>query len=227
MTYTIFIQGNLPTSENLLRDVLGSPIGSFAWILGVMILGGWLIYYVTKHVTKFKCDREDIGTKHVEIKGSIEKVKDKLDEKLEAINRDISFIKGSLDVIRTTGVSNDTVASHSPISLTPTGKDIANELGLEGIIASNWDKIYSYLENNGMNAKNAYDIQQFCMETATISLDNFFSEKDINKIKTFAFEKGKLLAYYGPMIGVMIRDAYFKHKGINPLEVDKHTPDKK
>ena len=66
--------------------------------------------------------------------------------------------------------------------------------------------------------------QQFCIETATIGLDRLFCRDDVDRIKNFAYNEGKQTAYYGSMIGVIIRDKYFESKGIQPSEVDDNDP---
>lgn len=55
-------------------------------------------------------------------------------------------------------------------------------------------------------------------------LDRLFCRDDVDRIKNFAYNEGKQTAYYGSMIGVIIRDKYFESKGIQPSEVDDNDP---
>ena len=98
-------------------------------------------------------------------------------------------------------------------------------MGINEIIANNWDNIYDLIESQRL--RNAYDIQQFCIETATVGLDRLFCREDVDKIKNFAYNAGQQTAFYGSMIGVIIRDKYFEAKGIQPSEVDENDPDRK
>lgn len=214
------LQSEAISTGTFIREILGSPMGSFASVFSIMILAGWLIYYVTKHVTRFKC----VNDEHTNSVGKMDTKFDKVEGTLGGINRDISYIRGSIDILMR-GVANPTVQSHSPVSLTDFGKSLAAEMDLDNMIARNWDKIYTYLDDN-LKSQNAYDIQQFCIDTANVFLDKFFCEDDLNRVKTFAFQKGQPIMYYGSMVGVLVRDAYFKHKSIPIEDIDKHDPAK-
>lgn len=148
-----------------------------------------------------------------------------MQDKVDSLASDIAFIKMQLTMMNT-NATGSLVQSHSPISLTEIGKVIAAKMDIQTIIARNWDNIYEYVDEN-VKSKNAYDIQQFCIETATISLDKLFKEADLNNIKMFAYNEGKPLGFYGGMIGVLIRDKYFEQKGINPSLVDEFAPKNK
>lgn len=192
-----------------ITTLLKSDAGSFAFVIGFMFLAGWLIHTITKHTTKWSCEM-----------GKVEKIEGSID----SIKSDIVYIKGMMSVLQT-NTPNALVQSHSPISLNRLGEEIATKMNIRDLIAANWDKINSYISSNA-SSKNAYDIQQFCIETATVSIDKFFCLEDINKIKSFAFEAGQNLAYYGGMIGIIIRDKYFEVNKIDIAEVDHHDPTK-
>lgn len=191
----------------ILQTALSSPTGSFAFI--VAIIGGMIWVAVT--ITKFKT-KWDLKEKGLE----------KLEQNVDGIRSDIMFIKAQINLFASNKPDSLT-QSHSPINLTEIGKKVAGEMGIENLIAANWDKIYDFVDKN-VKSKNAYDIQQFCIEAATIYLDKLFSVEDLNKIKTFAYNSGRPLGFYGGMIGVLIRNKYFELKRINPDEVDKYKP---
>ena len=70
----------------LVREVLSTPVGSFAFILSFMILAGWLIHYITRFITKWTCNME----------GSKSTV-DKVESNIDSIRSDISYIKGMIN----------------------------------------------------------------------------------------------------------------------------------
>ena len=193
----------------LIKSVIGSPAGSFAFVFFSLLLIGWLIYMATKYTTKWSMKMEGV---------------DKLEQKIESISSDLLYVKTKLEIF-TANTPGGLTASHSPISLTERGKEIAAQMGIDQIIATNWDSIYGYISENA-TSKNAYDLQQFCIEAATIALDKLIRKEDLDKIKMFAFNSGQNLAYYGSMIGIIIRDKYFAIQGIPIGDIDAHDPNK-
>lgn len=148
---------------------------------------------------------ELFNSEHSVINKCVTKIEGNIDE----MRKDISYLKGSVDLLS----KNPLAQAHSPISLTELGLKVSDELGAPDIIARNWAKIQNDLDLNICN-KNAYDIQQYCMETAAIEPERFLSTDDLNKLKQFAFKQGNSLQYYAPVFGVIIRDKYFEIKGI-------------
>ena len=196
----------------IIKTALTSPAGSFGFIFGILCLLFWSIHYVTKHITRIK-------TSHDTLDGSVGKI----DKHIDEIRRDLSYLKGSIDVYKSS--AEPLTKAHSPISLTQKGMAVATELNAVEIIARNWDNIYGNLEENVRN-KNAYDIQEYCLMTAFVDPDNFFEKSDIDTIKQYAFIHGAPLQEYTRLIGVLIRDKYLELKGINISEIDKHAPQK-
>lgn len=197
-------------------SVLTSNGGAFGIVCALVLAILYLVHWVTKKITT-------IVVEHESVKKSMEKVDNVIDD----IRKDLTFLKGTFEIIKNnTNTNNSLVQSHSPISLTEKGKEIASSMGIEDMVSSNWDKIQTCIEKN-VPTRNAYDIQQFCIETATIALNNFFGDEDVAKIKNFAYQAGQNTAYYGGMIGVIIRDKYLTIKQISIEEIDKHDPNKK
>jgi len=54
--------------------------------------------------------------------------------------------------------------------------------------------------------------------------NKFFAESDVLLIKELAYKKGLALMTYTNILGVLIRDKYFRQKGIDIDDVDKHAP---
>lgn len=191
----------------VIKSILTSTGGSFAFVAGILYLTHWIVHYLTKHVSKWSNKMEQV---------------EKLELNIDSIKENLHFIKATLNVMQSN--NSGLTQSHSPVGLTTKGKDVASRMGIYDILTNNWDNIYDLIESQSL--ANPYDIQQFCIETATVNLDKLFSNEDVNKIKEFAFREGQQLAYYGSMIGVIIRDKYFSIKGIAVSDVDKNDPTK-
>lgn len=188
-----------------IRTIFASPAGSFAFVAALLALSYWLVHYVTKKVEQWSAKVERV---------------EKMENVIDSIKEDLHYIKATLNVLQSN--SSGLTQSHSPIGLTQKGRDVASSMGIYEIITRNWDKVFDLIESQHL--RNAYDIQQFCIETATVGLDRLFCRDDVDRIKNFAYNEGKQTAYYGSMIGVIIRDKYFESKGIQPSEVDDNDP---
>lgn len=133
---------------DILRDIFSSPAGSFGFVAGLIILGGWVIYYVTKFKTT-------LDVKHESLEKSTAKIIGNIDE----IRKDVAFLRGSMEILTK---NNDKLTQrNSPISLTE------------------------------------------------------------------AFKNGYPLMSYTNMLGVLIRDKYFKERGIDIYEIEKYEPQNK
>jgi hypothetical protein len=176
------------------------------------VLAGWLIYYITKKITQINSD-------HSVLTENVNKTSRHIDE----IRRDLSYLKGNIDVI--TMNNNPLMKKKSPISLTDKGIEVSREINAEEIIERNWEKIYGNLEKNICD-KNAYDIQVYCLTTTSVNPEQFFEEADIRFIKKFAFSQGDPLNIYMQMMGIIIRDRYLQSKGIDVNEIDKNDPNR-
>ena len=114
----IILQGDATTAASFIREILGSPIGSFTFILGIMLLSGWLIYFVTRHITKYRLEYEEHKGRVSVVEDRIDKRIDKVETKIDTINLDTSYIRGNIDVILNSRNAPALVKAKSPISLT-------------------------------------------------------------------------------------------------------------
>jgi hypothetical protein len=194
---------------NILKDIFTSPFGSIGFVLGIIVAIVWVVYYVTKYATK-------ISTNHEILEKNINKIEGNIDE----IRRDLSYVKGAIDL--SLGIKDLLTQKKSPVSLTEMGEQIRQENNFDDIIAANWDKISKVLLSEKF--KNPYDTQEFCINTAFVEPEKFFTEENINALKTLAFKKGLTFMSISRVLGVLIRDAYFSYKGINIDDVDKFDP---
>ncbi len=212
--------------EEKIFDFINATFGT-AFAVTVVVLGFafWLTYWITKKVTT-------INTEHGSLNKNIEKIEHNIDE----MRKDISHIKGEMDMFKTTLVfmkneidifknnKSNLMQSHSPISLTKKGKEVAEELKAEEIISKNWESISVALLR--MDSQNPYDIQTFCIERADVEAEQFFDVESIDRIKRYAFEKGESVHAYYRLLGLLIRDRYFKENGIPLTRIDENDPNK-
>jgi hypothetical protein len=207
---------------DLFKDILLSPFGSFASVCSLFILAFWLVHWITKKVTEIRTSQEKTESSINNVYTRIDNRVDKIEGHIDDIRRDISFLKAVVDVSQFNSKQAVTQRK-SPISLTEMGREIAEKLKVKDMLGRNWDKIFNNLEAN-INDKNAYDIQQYCIETATIDLGAFIAKNDVDTVKQAAYKEGRPLAFYAPIFGVLIRDRYLAQKGIDISEVDRHDP---
>jgi hypothetical protein len=194
------------------QTLLGSPAGSFAFIFSLFVIIVVGVWYITKNITKIKSE-------HGVISNSFEKMEKNIDD----IRRDLSYLKGNVDCINSGKTA--LAQSHSPITLSEKGQEVSKELDAVSLVANNWEAIFNNLEQNVAN-KNAYDIQQYCIETASVELDKFLNEQDLLKVKNFAFNQGANVQYFSIVFALIIRDKYFKDKKIKISDIDVHAPQK-
>ena len=117
------------------------------------------------------------------------------------------------------------IQSHSPISLTEEGRDVARKIKAEEIIDKCWNTIKGLIDEN-VGCNSAYDIQKYCIETSAIFPERFYDEESLNSLKDHAYNAGVQLSRYTEMMGVIIRDRYLKECNIAIEEVDKTDPNK-
>jgi hypothetical protein len=198
--------------HQLIQTLFENPAGGFGTMFAFTLAVFWVVASVSRKIGEHSRAVEEMSKKT-----------EKTDDRLERLRDDLGFIKSKLLIFEEKLTGSDALtASHSPISLTDLGKKVAKEMDAERLIANDFERIVSVIDGSG--AANPYDVQQFCVETATSFPDRFFSPESLSELKIFAYRQGRLLPAYGTMLGVMIRDAYFKRKGIDVGLVDKHDP---
>lgn len=117
------------------------------------------------------------------------------------------------------------IQSHSPISLTEEGRNVARKINAEEIIDKCWSTIKGLIDEN-VGCNSAYDIQKYCIETSAIFPEKFYDEESLNSLKDHAYNAGVQLSRYTEMMGIIIRDRYLKECDIAIEEVDKTDPSK-
>lgn len=186
--------------EEKLYEFISATFGiSAAVAFAIIMLALWLTYFITAKVTTIKSDHNTL-TKSVE----------KLEKNSDEIRQDLAFLKGNIEIFRSSGTN--LIQSHSPLSLTEEGKKVAEMLKANDIITRNWNKIKEALSNERLD--NAYDIQQYCIETSSVAPERFFDKQAIDAIKDFAYNNGAPLQLYLRVLGIIIRDRYIEERKI-------------
>jgi hypothetical protein len=196
---------------DLLRDIFKSDAGSFGFVFAIIAAICYAVYYITRFATKISTEH-DMFSKRI----------DRIEKNTDAIKENIIIVRAELKLRS----SDSYTQSQSPVRLTAEGREMADKLDVERRVASNWEHIFQYIEKS-VKDKNAYDIQQFCMERSTVDLSEFFTEDDVRDMKHIAFNEGRPVESFGELTGIIIRDAYFEKKGILIDEVDKNAPAQK
>lgn len=192
-------------------------LGALVWIIAIVALC-YAIWKIAQRYALYKnkadnlpCDKHEqmIQSMASSING-INVTLARLEGHMEGMRNMISMMAGS------TGTSQLT-QNHSPISLTPKGQEIAEQLKLDDILSANWSKVESIIDDE----KNPYDIQMEFITRFISSPDEYIDGASMDKIKRDAYMRGLPLIDYMRMLGIMARDRYFQQHGIDVSEVDK------
>ncbi len=186
------------------KDALKSPGGSFAFIFAILVLAFWATYQISKWMTQLK---------HVE----------KLDENISAIKDDMATVKAFITVFRE--ANNPFARSQSPMALTPQGLVVAEDLKIQDLILRHWEEINKDIVSAIDHDCNPYDIQQEAIVVAG-KIQKYLTAPELDAIKRYAYKQGHTLNAYDLLIGVHIRDIYFKKNNIKIEDVDKYDPNR-
>lgn len=114
---------------------------------------------------------------------------------------------------------NAPTKSQSPISLTPVGLKISENIGATNIFEKHKEKLLNAVDSKC--PKTAYDIQFVSFEVAKNDMINFLDEQDLLVVKNEAYNRGILVEDVMGVFGVLLRNEILKIKGIPLAEVDK------
>ena len=196
----------------VLKTVITSPAGSFAFVCGSVILVGWFVFWLHgKFVTML--------SEHAHVKSNCEN----LDKRIESLRDDMHEIKGDIRYIKNmVNIQVNTPAqgqeamlkAHSPLSLTAAGEAAAVAMGAERAVASNWEAIRTHLATD-VPGLNPYDIQTYCLEKIPVSPEVFFDAATLESFKMYAFTSGRTLFECLKVVGIIVRNKYFESVGIS------------
>lgn len=216
---------------DFLKEVLGSTafMGGFVC---VALVGGalWLAWW--GRGIKEKVSRVDDLEKHMdEFRDAVSKIQalpcdhhsqimERHDdehrnagERMTKVETSVLYLQKSLDSI-TKGLQGNKgliidpySLNHSPLSITPKGYEMMARLGVENMFDRNWERIDRYIDEN-VKDKNAYDVDQFCLEHAVVFPEHFLKKEEVNILKDDAYKEGLSLTSYMRVIAVLSRDKY-------------------
>ena len=218
----------------VLKQVLLSPVGSFGFVFGSVVLIGWFMFWLHGKFVTMLANHDNMKAKCEEAKKSSESAVDRIDKKIEDLRDDLHGVKGEIQYIKSminvqvnTPVKgqDSMVQAHSPLSLTDVGKQAVIDMKAEEAIAVNWEKIRAIMDVEITN-KNPYDIQTYCLEKITIAPERFFDTARIEAFKIYAFQHGRTLFECMKVIGILVRDKYFEVLGIPLAALDGTSPSK-
>jgi hypothetical protein len=144
--------------------------------------------------------------------------------KLNNLESRTSHIEGALN-IKTKVI--DWSKKKSPLTLTEEGDKELRKYNLYAMIDDNWNKISSALREQ--ESQNPFDIDNYCRVAAFAdTLQNkpleFFTDKDIDRLKRISYITGNHPLEYTEIMGIVIRDKYFEEVGINPDNIEGYDP---
>lgn len=141
---------------------------------------------------------------------------DALSEAVHAMRGDIQYVKSTVDSMmnaKQRGDASPLVQAHSPLSLTESGKAAASAMGAEAAIGANWETIRAKVGAEAAS-DNPYDIQTYCLERIPVAPGDFLSERDLSAMKLYAYDNGRTLFDCMKVVGILVRDAYLRERGI-------------
>ena len=216
------------TILDFLKSVLGNDafIGSFVFVaIGIFI---WWARGI-----KEKLSKVDEHEKHMdEFRDAVSKIQGlpcdshskkmerhddehrNVGERMTKVETSVIYLQQSLDSL-TKGLQQgkynlilDPYAkNHSPLSITEEGFKMMARLGVKEMFEKNWERIDRYIDEN-VRDKNAYDVDQFCLEHAVVFPEHFLQKDEVNILKDDAYKEGLSLTSYMRVIAVLSRDKY-------------------
>jgi len=197
--------------ETIFLALINKLNSSVFVLLAILLLAFWVVYIAGKITSSFRI---------------FEKKNENIDTTLHDIKDSLAKVKATTDILYQVHLTHlSTVKNQSPMKLTPKGEEISKTISAELKISTYWHSIRDELKK--INTTNPYDIQVAAINLAQYCFDNIFTEQERNEIKTYAFKIGINLLEIYPIIGLIIRDMYFKEQNISLEDVDKHDPSKK
>lgn len=187
----------------ILKELIQQLNSSVFVLLCILGAVGWVLYKVGSWAEKFTHQENRIGG-------------------LEKLSHKVVEIATKIDLIYAYTNPNATVRSHSPISLTDSGKEIAAKISADAILSKCSVKLKREVENT--RPKNAYDIQVASMAVAREKMLSCLDDNEITIIKDEAYKRGLLVEDIFNIFGVLLRNEILKDKDIPVAEVDVHAP---
>ena len=144
-----------------------------------------------------------------------------MESRMARVETSVEYLQRSLDSL-TKGLQGNNklildsyTLNHSPLSISEKGRQMMQRVGMGDMFDKNWNRI-EHLIDEGVEDKNAYDIDQFCMEQAVVFPEKFLGREDISVLKDDAYKEGLSLTSYMRVVAVLARNRYLDE---HPLEI--------
>lgn len=197
---------------DLIAKVFTSPAGSFGTAFAAVASFIYVAFRLHGHFVRMKAEHGHVRATC----GDLRVRMDALSEAVHAMRGDVQYVKNTVDSMlnaKQRGDASPLVQAHSPLSLTDSGKSAAAAMGAESAIAANWAAIRSKMDAE-VASSNPYDVQTYCLERIPVAPGEFFPDQDLSAMKFYAFDNGRTLFDCMKVVGVLVRDAYLREKGI-------------
>ena len=182
-----------------------------AVIIGIIFLSIWCykIYVKVKHIDDLPCN------KHQEKMYAHDNAVTRIETSIKFLTKEMET---AMKIFQQQNLIKDGFTqTHSPLSITDKGWEMIRRLGVDKMFENNWTRIKSLITEN-VEHKNAYDINNFCIEQAVVYPEKFLSESETAVLKDDAYQNGDTLASYMKVIAVLARDRYFKETGLEEMK---------
>lgn len=229
-------------------DYLKELLGNTAFVGGVIIVGLiigalWLAWWgrgikekvskVDDHDQRMNEFRDAVArinalpcTNHAHDIGRHDEEHRNMESRMARVETSVEYLQRSLDSL-TKGLQGNSglildpySLNHSPLSITERGREMMRRVGMGDMFDQNWDRI-EHLIDEGVEDKNAYDIDQFCMEQAVVFPEKFLDKEAIGVLKADAYKEGLSLTSYMRVVAVLARNRYLEEHQIrveDPVE---------
>lgn len=168
---------------------------------------------ILKKLTEKSFDKSELPCKeHADMVNQHDKDVFELKTTLSYMNKTIENMNTTLKALVKPGTIPMT-QQNSPLKITEEGWRVAEELGMKEMFARKWNDINELISEHA-KSKNPYDVNDFCIQWAVVYPEKFLDEKDLDKVKVYAYQKGIDLSEYMKIIAVMARDRYFEQNNI-------------
>ena len=146
-----------------------------------------------------------------------------MESRMSRVETSVEYLQRSLDSLTKNLQGNNNLIldtytrNHSPLSISKKGHEMMQRVGMGDMFDQNWDRI-EHLINEGVEDKNAYDIDQFCMEQAVVFPEKFLDREAINVLKADAYKEGLSLTSYMRVVAVLARNRYLEEHPVETRE---------
>lgn len=192
---------------SLVSIIINNLPVSISVFVAVLALGIYLAFKLGGHLTQFKGHGDAIT---------------KMAETLPNMLVEVGKITTKVDMIYGFVNPHRPVATMSPISLTPSGKEIVENIKADTLLKKCLPQLTKEVEVE--NPGNAYDIQMVAMKVAKEKMLPCLNNEEQATVKQEAYNRGLIVEDIMSVFGVLLRDHILSQKGLPIAEVDKYTP---